>query len=943
MPVAVVALAAAAFAEPASTARAAAGYTFAVNSTTFTSAADKTPGDGICATSAGVCTLRAALEEANALKGNALITVADGFSGTIAPGSSGCTSANFMYTSSLGSGATSGAYFMISAPNITIDLKNSLSLSDVADCATAGIYVNGANAAIRNVKDFYTGANSFQVGSGGTGATFFHLTLDPAPNWNPERAVVLNDGANNVTVSSSTLYGLGQPYKPFLQGTVMVTAGATVSNLTVVGNTFTNTVGATTCDGTGGTGCRNNAISVDSGGNVNTLTVANNNFDNFDWLVSSWGGTVMPIRLSGATTISNLDVNGNQFRAEATGSGSSRATIILPTNQALGGTNTIRNNRFIADTSSSNRSVVAIYWDSNLAATADSHLTISDNFFDGYGATSSDTSDAVIQLDTVGIVPVQHNIFGPKTYAPYNAANGETTTNRVLLANSSSSSNHQVATWYPTAATVSGCSLSVTVAYPTSGTTLPAAGATLDFFYNSSASSSANLQGAEVYLGSASVAAGVTTAQTFSFGFTSAAGGNVRLQTQALVAAGGSQVMSSQYSRVIAVGATSGCGPAVKLNQAPGQDDPTYVRALHYVLTSSEALAAAPAASAFSTSASSCSSVTVDAVTKVSDTVYDVSAHANQTCTVVLSLPAGKLTDTKGTASTASTSSDNTVAYTSPLSRSGDVTAYGALAGKAITFTRADALPATDAISVAASLASTTWAGITASVTVPSVAGSAAATVTAVADQANASHATTASFAVSSPDPNFNGLLLASVAVTSEPVATIAPTSGLSKGGATVTLTQLYAGASVAAVSFGATAGTGLTGSCTGSGTTCTVTTPAHTAATVDVVVTLYDTSAGTSTPVTLPGVFTFYPTPAMTITKAAYSDEAHTTALANGSVLTSGTKVYWVYTVKNTGETALVTISVVDDQLAAGAVSCDAATLAAGASTTCRASGTVS
>lgn len=49
---------------------------FAVNSTT--DAVDANPGDGACATSAGVCTLRAAIQESNALVGNDTITLPAG-------------------------------------------------------------------------------------------------------------------------------------------------------------------------------------------------------------------------------------------------------------------------------------------------------------------------------------------------------------------------------------------------------------------------------------------------------------------------------------------------------------------------------------------------------------------------------------------------------------------------------------------------------------------------------------------------------------------------------------------------------------------------------------------------------------------------------------------------------------------------------------------------
>jgi hypothetical protein len=45
---------------------------------TTAAGADETPGDGICATSGDVCSLQAAVDEANALDARAVITVPDG-------------------------------------------------------------------------------------------------------------------------------------------------------------------------------------------------------------------------------------------------------------------------------------------------------------------------------------------------------------------------------------------------------------------------------------------------------------------------------------------------------------------------------------------------------------------------------------------------------------------------------------------------------------------------------------------------------------------------------------------------------------------------------------------------------------------------------------------------------------------------------------------------
>ena len=63
---------------------------------------------------------------------------------------------------------------------------------------------------------------------------------------------------------------------------------------------------------------------------------------------------------------------------------------------------------------------------------------------------------------------------------------------------------------------------------------------------------------------------------------------------------------------------------------------------------------------------------------------------------------------------------------------------------------------------------------------------------------------------------------------------------------------------------------------------------------------------------------------------------------LDSGSTLPSGSAITWTYEVKNTGETVLHDIEVVDDQLPDDAVTCPSTTLRVGKSMTCTASGTV-
>lgn len=86
---------------------------------------------------------------------------------------------------------------------------------------------------------------------------------------------------------------------------------------------------------------------------------------------------------------------------------------------------------------------------------------------------------------------------------------------------------------------------------------------------------------------------------------------------------------------------------------------------------------------------------------------------------------------------------------------------------------------------------------------------------------------------------------------------------------------------------------------------------------------------------------------PAMTVHKQAWdtpkaAELSGAQQLQPGHTLSSGHHVTWTYWVKNTGETVLHNINVVDDQLAEDAVTCPSTTLRVGKSMTCTASGKV-
>lgn len=86
---------------------------------------------------------------------------------------------------------------------------------------------------------------------------------------------------------------------------------------------------------------------------------------------------------------------------------------------------------------------------------------------------------------------------------------------------------------------------------------------------------------------------------------------------------------------------------------------------------------------------------------------------------------------------------------------------------------------------------------------------------------------------------------------------------------------------------------------------------------------------------------------PGLTIEKSAWDTPTsagleNARELPDGGSVPSGTHITWKYLVTNTGQTKLTGIAVVDDQLAANAVSCPGTVLDVGKSMTCTASGPV-
>ncbi|SIT69931.1 hypothetical protein [Microbacterium sp. RU33B] len=893
---------------------------------------DAAPGDGVCATAGAtpVCTLRAALEEANAtVGGNVVVTLAPGFAGgTIA---ADCTTANWMSTTTLTE--ASGAYYLITGANITLDLRNALSVSS-PECAAAGLYVNGANAIVQNVTGLWAGESSIEIGAGGSGATIANITLRQVANYNTERAVVVRTGANNVTIRGSTFAGFFTGVASNT-GVVELSPNATISNLRIVGNTFTNVLGTTACSTTNAQGCRRNGIASGNSTTVNGLTILDNTFENIDTTTQA----AIRFYASAGVTLNSLSIQGNRFTGTTVASGNFEGTIVsLPTDTNLGGTPAvIRYNTFTTAAALSGPiDRMAIYWDGARTGgnnTLLSNLTISDNYFDGFG---DGTNTATMRMFQTGLTTVERNTFGPRSDSSTVAASG--TGPDTLVNNFDTTSNRKINTFVPgTIGAPNTTTCTVAVPLTRAAATRPVTPLRVDVYYSAGTTS----EGAETLLGSFSITDANTTV-TVPY---TAAAGRIRVQTQGRVGTAGTQTESSQYSQVSAV-ANSTCGPRVTVNQKGSQADPTSERIVRFTVTTSEALSAAGAGSLqpadFSTAGSTAPGAQVLAVTKLSETLFEVTARASGSGTIQLSLPAGAVTDVAGAASVASTSTDNSVAYVNPLSVAPTaVTVYEGAPAVPYAVSRAASVFPTAPLTIAASV-SDVWATAPATTTLSPDLTTVAVPVTSGA-LGGVTRTATITQTVTSTDPNFNGLLLSAVAVTAIPAAVLSPTSGSTVGGTAVGVTVAYvpSGASVTGISFGGTAAV-----FTGTGTNLVATSPARPSTTganepVDVVLTY---SNGTS--VVLPGAFTYIPVSALTTLKTAYADAARTQPLPSGDVILAGTQVFWAYEVTNTGETALTDVTVTDAELPSatypGGLVCALPTLAAGASTTCTADAVV-
>jgi adhesin/invasin len=834
---------------------------------------DAAKGDGVCATATGVCTLRAAVEEANALGAANTVTIApaplitdtDGIAKSDVTIVANDTPSAWMSTASVTTRANwdAGAYYRLTA-KMTIDLGNRVSLRAASGAPpyAVGFFVDAANVTLRHFTDVYTNSISIFAGPNASNAVIEGgRAVQWRSNW-ARRYLLIQPGAKNVAFRD---YTVGRMYsQPFANGTgaeqgigsvVLDSRGGTaaVSGLTIQRVVFDNTPGPGECDAadseTGGMTCGSPGIIGVNNVVLGGPSITSNTFRGF-------GPQRHPINLYSVAAGDGPAIQKNTFTANSVGTAREDALVVLKGFSQDYGAPMLTGNTF--DGTGGVQGVGLYFYGPGTAATMSGYLFATDNYFNAMTVNS-------IVLANAGVAIARQNTFGPDSASQPRTttmAQAEETVNypSSALMTNDASSNGKLNTWYPTAVSQSGCSLSVTVKKPSSPPASAAGARPVVYVYWTADRT------AELFLGYASIDESKDT-QTVTIaggGGKFGQGGYIRVQSARSTTNSGAWV--SQFSRLLAAPTQADtCAPTVTLNQAATQADPTSGRRIAFTVVGSEALADLVPAD-FSLTGSTAPGHRVVEVQRVSATSFTVWTMADASGDIVLSLPADAAHDLAGNAAPQATSTDNRVTYVSPLTRE---PASAALdeggPGVDLTVTRVASLAPASPVFITGTSADPRVRTNPA----PLVMEGAAVTVRAVilADDDGVvapDQEASLAYTVTSADPNFDGLLL--------------PQTSLA----------------------------------------------------------IHDTSLPTE----------------VTLVKRAWTDVleepggtthdaiiAQATEIPSGSRVIEGTKVWWTYTVENSGGTLLSSLDVVDSVL--GDV-CFLASLAPGATAGCVASGLV-
>ena len=309
---------------PRLAAHAAIAHTYTVNSTADTS--DATPGDGVCADGSGNCTLRAAIEEANADSGPTQINVPAG-TYTLSNGELNPTADMFI----TGAGAGSTIVNQTTSSSRVFDVTggateiSGMTISGGNGANGAGLYVT--NAGLTLASDTVSGNNA----GGGYGAGVY--VAYSGALWMSDGALqgntttgygggLYNDGRSYLRDSTIGGSGSGQGNSAYGGAGIYVTGGNMVAdNITVQGNTATSYGGGVYNDGsmqlnggsiTGNVADRGTSGSGYGGGVYNDYTLAMTGTTVSNNLARGTSADAGGIYTDDVLQLTGSDVTGNQ-------------------------------------------------------------------------------------------------------------------------------------------------------------------------------------------------------------------------------------------------------------------------------------------------------------------------------------------------------------------------------------------------------------------------------------------------------------------------------------------------------------------------------------------------------------------------------------------------------------------------------------------------------
>ena len=556
--------------------------TLYVNSADF-GGQDLNHGDGVCDAGGTVtlngntlprCTMRAAVEEARAWTegpgGGASVTItldSDFPGGTITAPQAG----DVGFMQAVRSLVRLDVWFSIATP-MTIDLQNKLHTDSASEFHSAVFYITGEDVTIKNASGIISGDTALLLG-----ASAYNVTIDGGKTIQTgrgllQRFLVVTSGAIGVTLKNYQVGGLysQNAYQGGVvfwdDGTGDVTRDVLIENVDFTSPQKTSGgAHSTTCTLLNASGCVNEAVTLADGAHVDNLEITGCTMSNATYR-NPYDYPFFDAYHAGV--LSNLNIHHNRFSNNIVnfGAGADSAIIVLPDDQPMGGVNTIANNVF--DNSGVSGQPWAIGWDGALSGAKPSHLSITDNHFDGFAR------GGIILMNT-GLVTVARNTFGPSNASASpdileETANGSSSTPQAMLVNfrpntgspASANANEAITPWGPSAISMNAsCQVSIT-AIPSNlpGAIAPSTPLQLDVFWTATTK-------AERYLGSSAMnitgTTGTVTVQIPAdlVSQTGLVAGRVRLQVQTNGPAGAyAQTESSQYSRTIAIPAVN-CTP----------------------------------------------------------------------------------------------------------------------------------------------------------------------------------------------------------------------------------------------------------------------------------------------------------------------------------------------------------------------------------------------